>query len=113
MHHPAVLAAFVLTFSSFAAAQTDDPAVAIGAWRSAHGDGWTADVDPRTGFARSLYGGHTAPETRLRDERAALSRARALIVGARAALGIDPSTLVDERALFLPLSSAGTTDKFG
>ncbi|HTF89338.1 MAG TPA: hypothetical protein VK843_13080 [Planctomycetota bacterium] len=105
----AALASLSLT----APAQTSaDPASALGAWRDAHGPAWTAEFDPRTGFVRSLYGGHTEASAHLVDDRAALKRARALIAVTTSLSGIDPATLVDERALFLPLSNAGSSDKY-
>lgn len=89
-----------------------DPQAAIENWRNTHGPSWTAELDPRTGFVRSLYGGHTEPSGHLSDDRGAFARARVLADSVLALTGIANSTLVEERAMFLPLSSAGSNDKY-
>ncbi len=89
-----------------------DPQAAIENWRNTHGSSWNAEIDSRTGFVRSLYGGHTEASERLRDDRAAFTRARALVLQTSTLTGIASSTLADERAVFLPLSNAGSSDKY-
>ena len=55
-------------------AQTSaDPQAAIENWRNAHGPSWTSELDPRTGFVRSLYGGHTESTGHLSDDRGAFA----------------------------------------
>ncbi|MEO6708684.1 MAG: hypothetical protein ABIP42_03855, partial [Planctomycetota bacterium] len=105
--------AALASLSLSAPAQTSaDPARALEAWRDAQGPAWTAELDPRTGFARSIYGGHTQAGAHLVDDRAAMKRARALVALTSSLAGIDPATLAEERALFLPLSNAGSSDKY-
>jgi hypothetical protein len=110
IHFAAVLLALL---ASTTRAQTGaDPRAAVESWRAAHGPAWNAEIDPRTGFVRSLYGGHTAASGRLSDDRAAFARARVLATESSALTGVATSTLVEERALFLPLSNAGSSDKY-
>lgn len=96
-----------------ASAQTGvDPQAAIESWRAEQGASWTAQVDPRTGYASSVYGGHTEAGARLRQDADAFQRARELVARTASMTGAEPTTLVERRAVFLPLSSAGSTDKY-
>ncbi|MEO6710441.1 MAG: hypothetical protein ABI054_11695, partial [Planctomycetota bacterium] len=104
----AVLASLSLSTS----AQSSGAASAIQAWQEGQGSAWTTELDPRSGFVRSIYGWHTDPGQHLYDDRAALARARAHIAATSAMTGIDPATLADDYAMYLPLSNAGSNDKY-
>jgi len=88
--------------------------MALRDWRAQHGDAWRVAYDPTTGYAEMVFGGRTAPGFRPRPgvdgDWIALARAH---VGATIGMhGIDPASLEDERATFLPLGQAhGGTDK--
>ncbi len=113
MLHAALRLALFASLSVMGSAQeTLDLQAALGAWQETHGSAWRAESDPQRGQVRFLYGGRTAAAARLHDDRAALLRARDLISEAAKLLGIDPATLVEDGALFLPLSNAGSSDKY-
>ncbi len=113
MIQPVLPIAFLAALLLSAKSQTSaDPTVALEAWRTANGQSWTAEIDKRSGFVHLLYGGHTERSAHLFDDRAALGRARGIALLTSTLTGIDTATLVDERALFLPLSNAGSSDKY-
>src|SRR5205809_579116 len=84
-----------------------DFGAAFSAWQSAHGAGWRveSDTEPngRTGDLRMLYGASLALGSAPRDEGEAASLAAAALDLTRDLHGLDASTLVLQRALFLPL----------
>src|SRR5690349_18262283 len=108
----AALALFPAVVPAQSSADPADPAAAVERWRAENGAAWRAEFDASSGFVHALYGGHTAASGRLQGERGALDRARSVAQATRAMTGLDPATLVEERALLLPLSSAGSSDKY-
>jgi hypothetical protein len=108
----APLALLVLAGPAAAAQTAADPQSAVERWRDVHGGSWTAEFDARTGYVSSLYGGHTEASLSLRDDRGALERAREIVVATAHLTGVSPATLVDEGAVYLPLSHAGSSDKY-
>ena len=98
------------------AAQRDvrDTLRSLADWRAAHGPSWEVVLDEATGSARYLYGGAAAPETpvdRL-DESVAADLAREFVVRTRPIHGVDAATLRLDGTVFLPLGTAGSTDKW-
>jgi hypothetical protein len=81
------------------------------AWRALHGPTWQIFGDPDTGFAQMLYGGNAAPAFLPRDDAQFIDLALSAVTQTSALLGIDASSLVPERAFFLPLGQIGSSDK--
>ncbi len=106
-------AAALLTSGGAALAQQGDGSLsgAIERWREAHGAGWRVEIDPGTSAVEFLYGYHAqAPFTPRKDEEW-FELARWALDESVALHGIEGSTLVEDRALFLPLGMVGTSDK--
>jgi hypothetical protein len=100
--------------SAGAAASPETPAhlaQPLEAWRALHGPTWQIVDDPGTGFAQMLYGGNAAPSFEPRDDAQFIDLAISAVTQTRALLGVDASSLVPERALFLPLGQIGSSDK--
>jgi len=113
MFQPLSTLALLVAFSFTAWSQESaDPRSAVEAWRELQGPTWQARFDPRTGWVSSLYGGRTRGSLPLFDEAQARARAREHLAAARALTGLELGTLVDDRVLFLPLSHAGSSDKY-
>ena len=81
------------------------------AWRALHGPTWQIAGDPETGFAQMLYGGNAAPAYLPRDDAQFMDLALSAVEQTSALLGVDASSLVPERAQFLPLGQIGSSDK--
>jgi hypothetical protein len=107
----------LLSFASLASAQTPsapaspDLAGPLAAWRARHGESWQLAVDRETGYAEMLYGGHRSPDLAPRNDADFVDLARAAVAETRTLHGIDPASLVPDRALFLPLGQIGSSDK--
>ena len=80
-------------------------------WRAEHGQTWRVDVDEGTGFAEFLYGGSAPAAFQPTSDSEWFSAARAALAQTAALHGIEAGTLVEERALYLPLGMTGSTDK--
>ena len=107
----------LIALSSVASAQTDRDAAPpplagpLASWRARHGESWQIVVDPETGFAKMIFGGRRAADSRPHDDAAFLDLARGALAESAPLHGIDPASLVAECALFLPLGQIGSTDK--
>jgi hypothetical protein len=107
----------LIALSSVASAQTDRDAAPpplagpLASWRARHGESWQIVVDPETGFAKMIFGGRRAADSRPHDDAAFLDLARGALAESAPLHGIDPTSLVAERALFLPLGQIGSSDK--
>ncbi|TAJ16941.1 MAG: hypothetical protein EPO68_10250, partial [Planctomycetota bacterium] len=84
----------------------------LAAWRAAHGPSWRAVHEPTTGYARFVYGGKVASQLAPASDAQWFAHARESFASARALLGIEDATLVPNSVVFLPLSLAGSSDKF-
>jgi hypothetical protein len=84
----------------------------LAAWRAQHGPAWRAEYEPETGFASTLWGGSAVAPFLPRDEDDCIRLAQAAVERTRALHGVDPGTLVPDRAVFLPLGLAGSSDKW-
>jgi hypothetical protein len=105
------LALLLLSLGAFGQ-QSANLDAALNTWRAKHGTGWIAHIDPRTGLVHSLYGSRSGEPARLFDDAMAMARAREHLRDSAELTGLELSTLVDERAAFLPLSHAGSSDKY-
>jgi hypothetical protein len=107
------LAAVAALLSSPAAAQaTLEPLdSAFARWSVEHGPNWRMDVDEGTGAVEFLYGGNVPPPFVARDDEQWFALARHALAEAARLHRIEPQTLVEDRALFLPLGMVGTSDK--
>jgi hypothetical protein len=81
-------------------------------WRAQAGDGWRAEYESATGHAKFLWGASARIGFAPRDGADAAALARLALDATRALHGVDPDTLLLERATFLPLSFAGSSDKW-
>jgi len=86
-------------------------ASALDSWQAAHGSEWRTTIDPQTGFARFLFGGHTEYVSSSVTDADLVDLARVHIGEAYSLFGIDPAGLVLDEVVFLPLGMVGTTDK--
>lgn len=75
------------------------------------GPGWRARRDAGTGFVRSLWGGALAPSLRPATDAEAIEVAREFLARTEELHGLEAETLAADRAVFLPLGLAGSTDK--
>jgi hypothetical protein len=80
-------------------------------WREAHGESWQVVFDSQTGYASFLFGGATQALSQPRAEADYFVLARNALLTAQSIHGLDLGTLTEERATFLPLGNAGSTDK--
>ncbi len=85
---------------------------ALAAWQRQHGAAWRVATDPETGRAQMLHGGGATLGIAPRDEAEAAALARIAVQETAALHGIVPATLVEARALFLPLGQIGSGDKW-
>lgn len=69
------------------------------------------EVDHETNQLKMLYGGHAASATHPRTDADFIALAQTAVAQTAAMHGIDASTLVVERAQFLPLGQVGSGDK--
>ena len=83
----------------------------VGEWKSAHGLGWRARTQPETGSVRWLYGGAAEPRAIPRTDADFVELARGFVAEAEPMLGIGNGTLAFDKAVFLPLGLAGSSDK--
>jgi len=104
----ALLATLSLTSSTALAGDVSD---AVARFRARHGASWRAYYDGGTGYVELLYGGATEVQFAPRTDGEWFELARAALLDAAETHGIDLATLVDDRALFLPLGQVGSTDK--
>ena len=114
---PTALAALVL----LTAAQAQEPAGeasgylevqgAFETWRAEHGETWTLRYDKEIGRAQLLHGSGAQALAQPVTEADWFSAARHFARETHAMHGIDLSTLVEGRVLFVPLGQIGTTDK--
>jgi hypothetical protein len=108
---------FLLTFlaSSVAAQPQGSTPPVLSAelvrWRAEHGASWRIEVDDQTGYVRFLYGGSARARVAPRSDAEWTALALAWLRETRGLHGVEPATLGSARALFLPLGSAGSTDK--
>src|ERR1043165_189380 len=72
-------------------------------WRATHGPTWQLAADVETGYAKMVYGGKSAPGVRPIDDAQFVDLARAALTESRALHGIETSSLVADRVVFLPL----------
>ncbi|MBK7641911.1 MAG: hypothetical protein IPJ19_02500 [Planctomycetes bacterium] len=85
---------------------------ALGAWRATNGSTWNYALDPETGWAQMVYGGHTqAPAAAPRNDAEFAARALELAPLAASLHGLDASTLSFQDTTFLPLGQVGSGDK--
>jgi Immune inhibitor A-like, MAM domain len=80
-------------------------------WRAQNGTSWLVVHDEQTGWGRFLYGGSTAAAFAPRSDADWTALAERALQSTKAIHGMEQSTLVLERVMFLPLGSAGSTDK--
>jgi hypothetical protein len=80
-------------------------------WRAQHGESWRVVHDSETGWGRFLFGGAAAAAYVPRSDADWLALAQRALASSQAIHGMDQSTLVLERVVFLPLGSVGSTDK--
>ncbi|HEV8112452.1 MAG TPA: hypothetical protein VGR31_06720 [Planctomycetota bacterium] len=80
-------------------------------WRAIHGPTWQLAADVETGYAKMVYGGKSAPAFRPIDDAQFVDLARAALTESRALHGIETSSLVADRVVFLPLGQIGSSDK--
>ncbi|MCC7011147.1 MAG: hypothetical protein IT454_01180 [Planctomycetes bacterium] len=87
-------------------------ALELDAWRELHGSQWRVWLDEQTGYARFLYGGGAQPTFVPREDAQFAALARDMLEATRALHGVDPSQLVDDGVILLPLGTVGSSDKF-
>ncbi|MCK6448305.1 MAG: hypothetical protein L6Q99_18105 [Planctomycetes bacterium] len=85
---------------------------ALDAWRAEHGSAWQYRFDAETGFARFVFGGSAAAPFEPRDDADFYSLARHWLGATQELHGIELANLVEDGVVFLPLSLAGSTDKY-
>ena len=87
---------------------------ALADWRARHGETWQVALDPATRAARSVFGGRALPTVSPAPlgEAGAAELARSFVRETRALHGVDPDSLRLDEAVFLPLGTIGTTDKW-
>jgi hypothetical protein len=101
-----------LGWSQTRSAARPDLDSALTSWRSAHGDNWSYVLDPQTGWAQMVYGGHTlAPASAPQTDADFIALALAAVPGAASLHGLEASTLVYQETAFLPLGQIGSNDK--
>jgi hypothetical protein len=98
-------------FASSARAQSDSIEAAFDTWNVDHGGAWRLYRDSETSLARCLWGGRAAASSTPRTDAEFFARAREVLLATEAIHGVDVATLVDDAVHFLPLASAGSTDK--
>ena len=84
----------------------------LGEWRELHGAAWRAEYEPSTGFAHFLWGGSAPAAFLPRGEADFATLARTALAATRDLHGVQPATLQLDGVSFLPLSFAGSSDKW-
>ena len=84
---------------------------ALRVWRESNGSAWRVFVDPETGLAELLYGGHREPALAPASEADWFLAARQAIESAWGVLGVDSESLAEREVIELPMAHLGTTDK--
>src|SRR5688572_26364501 len=107
----AALAAASLVAPASAQSVREPLDAAFSRWTAEHGPNWRIDLDEGTGAAEYLYGGSVRPAFVPSDDEQWFALARLALGEAFDLHRIEPSTLVADRALFLPLGMIGTSDK--
>jgi hypothetical protein len=105
----ALVAVALLATGSPAPAQ--DVRDALERWRGEHGPGWRAEIDEGTGAVELLHGGSAPATLAPREESEWFALARQALAGAADLHRIEAETLLEDRALFLPLGMVGSSDK--
>lgn len=82
-------------------------------WRIENGEAWRMSFEPRTGYARLLYGGASDPILQPRSDADYVALARLALAATGSMHGIDTRHLLEDRVSFLPLGLVGSRDKFG
>lgn len=107
----ALLSSFPV-FAQSGPVQRPNLGLAMDAWRAQHGSTWSVVTDAQTGYAEMVYGGSAFPVvSEPRDDADFIALAQQRLAATRELHGLDPSTLVLYRTVFLPLGQAGSTDK--
>ena len=85
---------------------------ALSNWRAQQGADWSARIDPATGWAEMLYGGHSsAPASQPREDADFVGLALGALEATAMLHGLAPSTLFLQETCFLPLGQIGSSDK--
>lgn len=108
---PAVLLAALTPWSGAQTGPQGALADRLDAWRASHGQAWQMVVDESTQTARFIYGGSAPAFFAAHSDADFLALARQAARVTQPLHGIESETLIDESVLFLPLASAGSTDK--
>jgi len=106
------IASALLLHSTPALAQVEPNSELEGAlaeWRSEHGAGWDVVVREDTGWSELLYGASLEPSFRPTMDAEFVTLAREFVDLTVGLHGLNPATLVEGAAVWLPL--VGTTDK--
>ncbi|MCC6406483.1 MAG: hypothetical protein IT453_04920 [Planctomycetes bacterium] len=85
---------------------------ALGGWRDAHGTNWQAVYDKEVGYARFLHGGGAAPLFTPANDADFYSLARHWLGATKQLHGVETQNLIEDGVVFLPLSLAGSNDKY-
>src|SRR5262245_29418885 len=80
--------------------------------RARFGDHVRVAVDDKAGVVRDLVGSHSFPRSRPVAESDYVALARSFLASNADLFGVTDAELVTRSAVLLPLSAAGTTDKF-
>jgi hypothetical protein len=107
----ALAASAALSTRGIAGTQSPSLEQALAQWRAAHGSEWRMEVDHETNQLKMLYGGHASMATHPRTDAEFIALAQTAVAQTAPMHGIDASTLVVERAQFLPLGQVGSGDK--
>lgn len=109
----AFLAATVFGAAGEVIAQTASAPIgqAIDVWRAQHGEGWRVDLDEGTGAVEFLYGANIEPPFTPRTDEDWFALARWALAESLELHAIESETLVEDRALYLPLGMVGSSDK--
>ena len=81
-------------------------------WNQANGALWHVYTDVETGYVEFLFGGNSEGAFEPVSDEDYLLLASIAIESTEGMHGIEAATLVEERALHLPLGLIGSTDKF-
>lgn len=106
-------AAALLSGAGPALAQASDASLgrAIEGWRERHGSTWRVEIDPGTSAVEFLWGYHAKAPFTPRSDEEWFQLARWALGESLTLHGIEGSTLIEDRALFLPLGMVGSSDK--
>ncbi|NUP94538.1 MAG: PepSY domain-containing protein [Planctomycetaceae bacterium] len=114
MAHPVLFPLCLVLAATATHAQSSDARTLperLEAWRELHGAGWRIDVDEGTGHAEFLYGASLPSEFRPSSDEQWFVAARQALLETADLHGIEPQTLVEQRTVFLPLGTVGSSDK--